>query len=457
MWSPTIIFLFTFVAHASAQKLVSNQGVSMPESINLLVDKLVDKLVNQFTDMRNLAKIDLDGTTLRPLVRNLKLNHASWQHQARLFKQHHSRPSGQHAQSRDGPSWSTRTAAYRLDPPQWTSQAALPVSAKAKKASNIAILFDFDGTLADTEDRAMEVTFWELAPYMPNTRGPEALSHEVKDEYIARMAGNSFEFMLEDLDRQRAKLSLDSVEVARAAGSEDASVLAIVNEHRTKLGLPCLEATRAYGMTLPQLQKEEQIISLGVAGTHANKGVFKTLDFLHDAGVRFAISTTSPKSRVDVCMDRSGLREWFAPEKIHSGESDFDPPCFKPHPAVYLKAAAAEETDPKQCIAVEDSPSGVGAAANAGIGLIVGYVGASHISAKNEHALKLLAGTRSRVGRGADIVLSELEDLVHVVKYVMDCKAGLAEPFIVEPVLTSQLNGRFWIKQLDHNQEQHND
>lgn len=33
-----------------------------------------------------------------------------------------------------------------------------------------------------------------------------------------------------------------------------------------------------------------------------------------------------------------------------------------------------------RCVAVEDSLSGVGSAANADIGMIVGYVGASHIT-----------------------------------------------------------------------------
>jgi len=31
----------------------------------------------------------------------------------------------------------------------------------------IAVLFDYDGTLGDTETPAMEVAFWEIAPYLP--------------------------------------------------------------------------------------------------------------------------------------------------------------------------------------------------------------------------------------------------------------------------------------------------
>jgi beta-phosphoglucomutase-like phosphatase (HAD superfamily) len=51
---------------------------------------------------------------------------------------------------------------------------------------------------------------------------------------------------------------------------------------------------------------------------------------------------------------------------------------------------------------VEDSVSGVGSAANAEIALIVGYVGASHISldAQDAHADSLLEGAKSNNGGG---------------------------------------------------------
>ena len=45
------------------------------------------------------------------------------------------------------------------------------------------------------------------------------------------------------------------------------------------------------------------------------------------------------------------------------------------------KAAQYEGALPPLCVAVEDSASGVGSAFAAEMGLIVGYVGASHISA----------------------------------------------------------------------------
>ena len=127
-------------------------------------------------------------------------------------------------------------------------------------------------------------------------------------------------------------------------------------------------------------------------------GVKMILRYLEVKGYRYAIATTSPKPRVPVCVDTAGLRPWFPEDKIHSGESDFNPPRFKPDPAVYQKAAKSESVSVQNSIAVEDSLSGVGSAANAKIGLIVGYVGATHISSENKdaHALSLLGGGKSK-------------------------------------------------------------
>jgi len=38
-------------------------------------------------------------------------------------------------------------------------------------------------------------------------------------------------------------------------------------------------------------------------------------------------------------MQAANLEEFFPLHKIHSGESDFNPPRFKPDPDVYLLAA----------------------------------------------------------------------------------------------------------------------
>ena len=48
--------------------------------------------------------------------------------------------------------------------------------------AEIAVIFDFDGTLGDTESPAMEVAFWELAPYFPGV-APEDLTPRRMKEF----------------------------------------------------------------------------------------------------------------------------------------------------------------------------------------------------------------------------------------------------------------------------------
>ncbi|CAM9656643.1 unnamed protein product [Phaeothamnion confervicola] len=300
-------------------------------------------------------------------------------------------------------------------------------------SSRVAVLFDFDGTLGDTETPAMEVAYWELAPFFVSTAQGQLPSMA---EYIRDNAGKAFEFMVEAANHDRAAAGLSPIAAAAVAGSAAPPALpptlaAAVDAGRKKFGLPPLAEVIAAG-TYPgllQQQKEETVAALAaVAGP--TPGVVAALDRLRAAGVPFAIATTSPKPRVPVSVVACGLSGYFPEEKIHSGESDFDPPRFKPDPAVYLKAAAHEGALPRNCVAVEDSASGVGSASNAGIGFIVGYVGASHIPADSidGHAKSLMAGTRADDGRGAEIVIESMDDLPPLVERFagLAAKAGAA-------------------------------
>jgi beta-phosphoglucomutase-like phosphatase (HAD superfamily) len=179
------------------------------------------------------------------------------------------------------------------------------------------------------------------------------------------------------------------------------------------------------------MQLKEDIAVRQACGARPNSGAVAALESLQRQGVPFAIATTGGKPRVEACIDTAGLRQFFPDsELIHSGASDFTPPRFKPDPAVYLRAVAGVGLEPAACIAVEDSGSGVASAANAGMGLIVGYVGASHIptDAKESHARSLLSGAKSASGRGADVVISHFDDLVKLVTYFQGQSPSVTEP-----------------------------
>nr|AIC75600.1 mannitol-1-phosphatase [Saccharina japonica]AWO65272.1 mannitol-1-phosphatase 1 [Saccharina japonica] len=281
----------------------------------------------------------------------------------------------------------------------------------------VAVLFDFDGTIGDTETPAMEVAYWELAPYFPGA----ATGGELVDmsEYVRNNAGKAFEFMLEVVEADRKEQGLPDIATARAESAENPEIMKVVDAERAKYGLKPLGDLRAAG-TLKDIltqQKEETVDALSVVARPV-EGMVNALDELRARKLPFAIATTSPKPRVPASIHACGLDDYFPADKVHSGESDFDPPRFKPDPSVYLKAAQFEGALPPLCVAVEDSASGVGSAYAAEMGLIVGYVGASHISAsrKSEHA-KMLRH------RGARVVVDEMKDLITLVDCFAECMA----------------------------------
>jgi len=304
------------------------------------------------------------------------------------------------------------------------AEVEAPLPCPSAPDACIAVLFDYDGTLGDTETPAMEVAFWEIAPYLPALAN--ASISELKAAcpiYVRENAGKAFEHMLHACDEQRQGLGLQMVESTRANRSEPPELLACVDSIREELGLQKIAVMRSDAsepLSLLVQQKEDTVVRLAKAA-RPTAGTIEALDTLKQDGVPFVIATTSGKPRVPVCVDAAGMRSYFPSDDahIHSGESDFVPSKFKPEPDVYLKAAQSVDREPGNCVAVEDSASGVGSASNAGIGLIVGYVGASHIGqdAKASHASMLMAGTRAKNGRGADVVISHMHDLPKLVSF----------------------------------------
>lgn len=86
-------------------------------------------------------------------------------------------------------------------------------------------------------------------------------------------------------------------------------------------------------------------------------GVEAALAFAGRAGLRTALASSSPSTIIAAVLDRFDL--WGRFEVVHSAE---DEPFGKPHPGVYLHAAAKLGVPPEACAAVEDSPNGVLAA-----------------------------------------------------------------------------------------------
>lgn len=95
-------------------------------------------------------------------------------------------------------------------------------------------------------------------------------------------------------------------------------------------------------------------------------GVLQAMETTRAAGLPIAIASSSGEGLIKAVMQRLGLTRFVT--AIFSAEDD---PEGKPHPAVYLRAAAGLGVPPERCLAIEDSPNGVVSARAAGMTCIV--------------------------------------------------------------------------------------
>ena len=94
-------------------------------------------------------------------------------------------------------------------------------------------------------------------------------------------------------------------------------------------------------------------------------GAVEAVDFVASQGMRLAIASSSYYRVIDAVLTRLGLAGRF--EVVHSAQ---DEEHGKPHPAVFLTAAAKLGVEPRRCVAIEDSPNGVLSAKRAGMACI---------------------------------------------------------------------------------------
>lgn len=78
-----------------------------------------------------------------------------------------------------------------------------------------------------------------------------------------------------------------------------------------------------------------------------------------------ALATNAEPENVDFVLDRAGLRPYF--RVVVDGHQVSQP---KPHPEIYLRAAALLKIAPSNCIVLEDSLTGIAAARSAGMRVI---------------------------------------------------------------------------------------
>ncbi len=108
-------------------------------------------------------------------------------------------------------------------------------------------------------------------------------------------------------------------------------------------------------------EKEQLFRDLYEDSIQPLKGLLPFLQKLDHYGIARAIATSAPRENVDFTLEKTRISPYF---DVILDESFVE--RGKPDPDIYLKTAAALGFDPKECIVLEDSLSGVESGKSAG-------------------------------------------------------------------------------------------
>jgi HAD superfamily hydrolase (TIGR01509 family) len=210
------------------------------------------------------------------------------------------------------------------------------------------IIFDCDGVLVDSEPLSMHADVMLL-----NQFGIDLTVKEAAHRFI----GKTFEAMLDEISAEYA--------VAFPSG---------------------LSAS-----------KDQMLEALFRRDLNVVDGVPALLDDLRARGLTFSVASNSPRARVALALELTGIAHHFDAittfEEVARG---------KPAPDVFLRAVEKTSLPAPSCRVVEDSSTGVMAAVAAGL-MTFGFTGTHH--APGPHAETLM-------GLGAHKVTSSMQSLL---------------------------------------------
>lgn len=209
-----------------------------------------------------------------------------------------------------------------------------------------ALLFDVDGTLADTERDGHRVAF--------NAAFQEA-----------------------DLDWRWSEALYG--ELLSVTGGKE-RIRHYLDKHRPDVALPADGAAFIAGLHAAKTRHYTALLARGAIPLRP--GVETLIQTARDAGLRLAIVTTTTPENVTALLSHtlgSAGIEWF--EVIAAGDIV---PAKKPAPDIYQYAMREMNLQPNQCMAFEDSYNGVRSVIDAGIRCLLvttnGYTAADDMS-----------------------------------------------------------------------------
>ena len=130
------------------------------------------------------------------------------------------------------------------------------------------------------------------------------------------------------------------------------------------LGQPYLESLFGPRVDYTTLrEKRIQLMDAYVAqhGIAPKPGIYELLDYMEENGIAAAITSSSPMEFIEKHLSAVNLLHRF--QKLCSGHNI---PNGKPAPDIYLLGAKELDLKPEECLALEDSPTGILSAYRAG-------------------------------------------------------------------------------------------
>jgi len=113
-------------------------------------------------------------------------------------------------------------------------------------------------------------------------------------------------------------------------------------------------------------QKESMYREIFLKDLRLIDGCGDFIQSLHQQQVPMVVASAAPPENVDFVLDNLDIRHYFK-ATFHSKSVSFG----KPHPEIFLKACAAINLEPADCVVFEDSPTGAKASANAGCQTVI--------------------------------------------------------------------------------------
>jgi HAD superfamily hydrolase (TIGR01509 family) len=157
-------------------------------------------------------------------------------------------------------------------------------------------------------------------------------------------------------------------------------------------------AERKLGAPLPEDFHRELSREILAEFEHGLKGVEGLREAVAKLDAPVCVASSSSMERIRASLRIVGYSELFEPNVFSSSEVARG----KPEPDIFLHAARCMGADPKQCLVVEDSLSGVNAALKAGM-TVFGFTGGGH-------AIGAEYGARLS-GAGAEILFDDMREL----------------------------------------------